>query len=217
MCVPCTHTRIHRRVFIYIRLFIKLNTSHNVAAHTQTHTRTNTHGHADARTPFQISCWRCINIIITSSSSSSPSASQQAVLPLLLLLLLCRTVVVIVFPAVGNLQTHTSTRERLSSTSLELSVCLSSRINCTRRSSRSSSLFALWRVSKYFCFLFSLRVDCAIRAITLTLRSEVTALSYSVSTQRSSAHLWRSHRLSLRSLSLSNSLSGTLRSARALS
>lgn len=183
MCVPCTHTRKHRRVFIYIRLFIKLNTSHNVAAHTQTHTGTNTHGHADARTPFQISCWRCINIIIT----SSPSASQQAVLPLLLLL--CRTVVVIVFPAVGNLQTHTNTRERLSSTSLELSVCLSSRINCIRRSSRSSSLFALWRVSKYFCFLFSLRVDCAIRAITLTLRSEVTALSYSVSTQRSSAHL----------------------------
>lgn len=166
VCVPCTHTRIHRRVFIYIRLFIKLNTSHNVATHTQTHTRTNTHGHADARTPFQISCWRCINIIITSSSSSSPSASQQAVLPLLLLLLLCRTVVVIVFPAVGNLQTHTSRRERLSSTSLELSVCLSSRINCTPRSSRSSSLFALWRVSKYFCFCFR----CASTARYVRLR-----------------------------------------------
>lgn len=71
---------------------------------------------------------------------------------------------------------HTNTREHISFTSVELSVCLSSRINCTRWSSRSSSLFALWRVSKYL-FLFSLRVDCAIRAITLTLRSEVTALS----------------------------------------
>lgn len=189
MCVPCTHTRIHRRVFIYIRLFIKLNTSHNVAAHTQTHTRTNTHGHADARTPFQISCWRCINFIIT-SSSSSPSTSQQAVLPLLLLLLLCRTVVVIVFPAVGNLQTNTHKHTRTSLFYVTGTKCLSL-FPHKLHSTIFSIFFTLRTLARFqiFLFLFSLRVDCAIRAVTLTLRSEVTALSLAVSTQRSSAHL----------------------------
>lgn len=54
-----------------------------------------------------------------------------------------------------------------------------------------SIFFTLRTLARFqiFLFLFSLRVDCAIRAITLTLRSEVTALSLAVSTQRSSAHL----------------------------
>lgn len=46
----------------------------------QTHTRTNTHGHADARTPFQISCWRCINIIIIVITISISAGSAAFVI-----------------------------------------------------------------------------------------------------------------------------------------
>lgn len=77
------HIHIDERVFIYTRLFIKLNTSHNAAAHA--------HSLKHARTPFQISCWRCI-IIISSSSSAAVRHCYcycYCAVLLLLLLMLC--------------------------------------------------------------------------------------------------------------------------------
>lgn len=146
-----------------------------------------THTHKHARTPFQISCWRCIIII---SSSSSAAAVRHCycycycpVLLLLLLMLGCRQ------PTYTRAHTRTHRENTYHSLSLslrqtkllELSVCLSSfphkstfavdadlhaMMICAALSSSLATSFALAR----FKYLFSFSLHSASIARYVRLR-----------------------------------------------